>query len=324
MTTTSRDRQHLYGLTVEANFPLYQSRPADDGAADVTVSLLGICPMDPDYPPGELLLDFEEENDHWYSLTRRGDGSFFFRVYTLCDFSISADLRTVTMRLVDGVDEGMASVMVVGTLAALLLYLRGALVLHASAVEVDGRAIAFTGHSGMGKSTLAGLVAATGARVISDDVVAVRFEDAGALVAPGATELRLRPGTELFHDRLRGVARGARQSADAREVVRFAGAGRDELPLAGVFIPWPNRDDRLEMERLTAAQAHVALMRFPRLMGWRDARVLRGVFGQSAELVRTVPVFRAHVPWGPPFRRDIADAIQGATDAGPQVAGASL
>ncbi|GAA4836923.1 hypothetical protein GCM10023221_12750 [Luteimicrobium xylanilyticum] len=320
MTAAARDRQHLYGLTFETNFPLFQSRPADGVPADVTVTLAGTRARQDDTPDGELMLDFAQGDDHWYSLVRRGDGSLVFRVYTLCDFEISTDLRDVTMHLVAGVDDGMASIMVVGTLAALLLYLRGSLVLHASAVELDGQAVAFTGHSGMGKSTLAGLVAAAGARVVSDDVVPVRL-DGGAWIPPGATELRLRPGTELFEDRLRGVASGARRSADSREVVRFDGAGGDDVPLAGIFIPWPNRSDRLEMERLPPQHALVALMSFPRLMGWRDPGVLRMMFEQAGELVRSVPVFRAHVPWGPPFRDDIADAVR---DAAAQAAGASL
>jgi hypothetical protein len=325
-TTTVRDRQRLYGLTFETDFPLHQDRTATDADANspvVTVILDGRCPRADNLPVGEVLLDFAEGGDHWYSLVRRPDRSLVFRVYALCDFEISADLGTVSLRMVEGVDEGMASVMVVGTLAALQLYLRGELVLHASAVARDGRAVAFTGHSGMGKSTLAALLAAAGAAVISDDVLPVH-PGAPTTVRAGSTELRLRPGTKLVDGVLRGVAAGERTSADRREVVRFHGDGEDALPLDAILVPWPNRVDRLEMERLSPQQAMLTLMSFPRLMGWRDPEVLRAVFAHVADVVRTVPVFRAHVPWGPPFRDDVADAVWQAVSETAQAGAASL
>ena len=51
--------------------------------------------------------------------------------------------------------------------------LRGTHVLHASAVALAGRAVAFMGRSGVGKTTLAGRIVAHGARLMTDDVLAV-------------------------------------------------------------------------------------------------------------------------------------------------------
>lgn len=50
-----------------------------------------------------------------------------------------------------------------------VLHRRGALVLHASSVIVDGIAIVFAGHSGAGKSTISSLAEDAGAEVLSDD-----------------------------------------------------------------------------------------------------------------------------------------------------------
>jgi len=55
-----------------------------------------------------------------------------------------------------------------------LCYQRDLLVLHASAVRVDGRAVAFCGRPGMGKSTLAAWLAESGHALVSDDLA--RFE----------------------------------------------------------------------------------------------------------------------------------------------------
>ncbi|MDA1081237.1 MAG: hypothetical protein O2973_06105 [Gemmatimonadetes bacterium] len=59
---------------------------------------------------------------------------------------------------------------------AFLLRCRRTLVLHASAVEMDGRAVAFVGPVGAGKSTIAAACVAAGAALLSDDVLAIRLE----------------------------------------------------------------------------------------------------------------------------------------------------
>lgn len=55
-----------------------------------------------------------------------------------------------------------------------LLHHREFLTLHASAVEVDGGAVAFIGPKGMGKSTTASVFYERGHRILSDDMVACR------------------------------------------------------------------------------------------------------------------------------------------------------
>lgn len=71
------------------------------------------------------------------------------------------------------------------------LRLRGVLALHASAVLIDGRAVALIGPSGAGKSTTAAALAAAGVPVLSDDVVAVRVVDGVAMAYPSYRLLRL-------------------------------------------------------------------------------------------------------------------------------------
>ncbi len=60
-----------------------------------------------------------------------------------------------------------------GPVLGLLLRLRGVTCLHASAISVGDRAIAFVGSEGAGKSTTAAKFAQMGYPVISDDVVAI-------------------------------------------------------------------------------------------------------------------------------------------------------
>lgn len=58
-----------------------------------------------------------------------------------------------------------------GPILGFVLRLRGVTPLHASAIEIDGRAVAFLGPAGSGKSTTAAAFAQAGFPVLSDDIV---------------------------------------------------------------------------------------------------------------------------------------------------------
>lgn len=77
-------------------------------------------------------------------------------------------------------------------IAGALLHQRGELTLHASAFVIDGEAVALTGRSGKGKSTLAAALVRRGHQLLSDDITVVRRSADGKLLAvPGSPHLRL-------------------------------------------------------------------------------------------------------------------------------------
>ncbi|MDQ7993990.1 MAG: hypothetical protein AAGC63_16635, partial [Propionicimonas sp.] len=75
-----------------------------------------------------------------------------------CDFEIDSSLSEVMVCPFEDMQPGLDRVLATGTLLSIVLQLRGDCVLHASAVERDGRALAFVGQSGRGKSTMATLM----------------------------------------------------------------------------------------------------------------------------------------------------------------------
>lgn len=74
----------------------------------------------------------------------------------------------------------------------LVLLHEGVLVLHAAAVEVDGRAVVFGAPSRHGKTTLAAAFVRRGYRLLTEDLCAVEVDDAGPRVRPGPAMLRVR------------------------------------------------------------------------------------------------------------------------------------
>lgn len=93
----------------------------------------------------------------------------------------------------------------------------GRCVIHASAVEIGGGAVAFTGETGMGKSTLAAAFQRAGYRVLADDCLL--FEPAGK----GAQVLAAYPSLRLWPDSADALYAGAEQARlDTGEMAHYS------------------------------------------------------------------------------------------------------
>ncbi|MGD8276822.1 MAG: hypothetical protein PVH00_02295 [Gemmatimonadota bacterium] len=90
-------------------------------------------------------------------------------------------------------DPALVRLSILGPALGLALHQRGHLVLHASSVSIDGRAVLFLGWRGWGKSTLAAVLHGRGYPVISDDVTALVLKDGPPAVLPGVPQLKLWP-----------------------------------------------------------------------------------------------------------------------------------
>jgi hypothetical protein len=80
-----------------------------------------------------------------------------------------------------------------GPILGFLLRLRGLTCLHASAIEVEGYALAFMGQRRAGKSTTAAAFARLGYEVLTDDITALEENRERFWVLPGAPRLCLWP-----------------------------------------------------------------------------------------------------------------------------------
>ena len=88
--------------------------------------------------------------------------------------------------------EADIPIFILGTVFGILLHQREQIVLHASAVRVNGKAVLFCGPSGAGKSTLAAALAQRGYPLVTDDFCTLTVDGAGApLVHPDGRQLKL-------------------------------------------------------------------------------------------------------------------------------------
>lgn len=304
----------LHGLTVASTVGLATDVTAPDARrVDLRVATgAGLAGVDDGR--GDLLLDHRVQGRRWYAAVRDDDG-VRFEVPGCGRFHLSRDLGSLTCEASAGAGAGLLPVMVAGNVLAFLLALRGWPVLHASAVEVEAGALAIVGLSGMGKSTLAAMLCAAGAGLVTDDVL--RVDPDRCLVYRGGSELRLRP-------RAAGLARHARmrrapyRTADGRAAATPPTAVREELPLVGVIIPRPRRDvHRVSVSRLDEVQAVTTLLGVPRTLGWIDRAPLATHFAAATTLAARVPMHVVDVPWGPPFDPQAASHLLAALDQSP-------
>ena len=287
-------RFDLHGMVWESEVDLHHRTARGDARADLILTLGERLLVDDTAPPGEVLAHLSQPDGvPMYTFTRSGTG-VCLRFHRLCEFALDPSLSTAVCHLAPGTDIGYVQVLATGMLASTVLHLRHHPVLHASAVELDGAAIALTAASGMGKSTLARLLCATGGRLISDDVLRVdALGDGPATCYAGSSETRLREKAEYLvtqHDQ-------ARTTADGRRAVSSE-VSDDRVPLRALVVPYPTRElTTIDLTRLSPQQAVTELMRFPRIVGWRDPSTTAELFQHLVRLVRAVPVLRAAVPW---------------------------
>jgi hypothetical protein len=167
---------------------------------------------------------------------------------------------------------------------ALLRQLEGGLTLHGGAVAMGGRAFAFVGASGAGKSTTTAALAARGHPLIADDTVALEQGEpfgitvvpmqavawleasaaaalfgGGATAQPGAAEAGATAELPPFAE---DDAEGARGPRGARNKTAFSPpeVAPAPLPLAAVVeLTWSSAPELAAVERLRGGRAFAAL-----------------------------------------------------------------
>lgn len=105
-----------------------------------------------------------------------GKDEVVFHIPHQATFSVEKG-TTITISPEQDADVDIIRLYVLGTCMGAILFQRKILPLHGSAVVIDGKAYAFVGHSGHGKSTLASAFLQQGYRLITDDVIALTLDD---------------------------------------------------------------------------------------------------------------------------------------------------
>ncbi|HYD69828.1 serine kinase [Azospirillum sp.] len=240
----------LCGLKVAADLPLPDLLPwhGDDRAPDVVIRL-GDVPGRPDAPVLDGTL-----------LQVATDGSCRFAIPGVAAYHVDPAGREVTVDVDPAAGRTAPAVraFLFGTVFAILCFRRGLLPLHASCVRIGGRAIAFAGPSGVGKSTLAAGFVRAGCAVLADDVTVIDPNAPG-----GPVVLPAFPRLKLWRDAMDGL----RLPVEGLERTR-AGLDKFLQPLDDAFWPEPLPLD---------AVYHMSVVAAPQYEGHAPQRGMKAV-----------------------------------------------
>jgi hypothetical protein len=186
---------------------------------------------------------------------------------------------------------------------------RGHLVLHASAVAVDGRALGFMGIAGAGKSTVAGALTRHGASTLTDDALVLDVHGPRAMAIPTYPGLRLWPESRALFKTWTAIRRTRVNHNNRKE--RWSGANvpfaRGPAALDALYLLARGR--RVDVRPVPPVEAMMALVRFSMMLDPTDRVAVGRGFELAARLVEHVPIRRLVVPRRPSALVDVCHML---------------
>ncbi|MEW5871909.1 MAG: hypothetical protein AB1894_21755 [Chloroflexota bacterium] len=144
---------------------------------------------------------------------------------------------------------------------------QGIPVLHASAISTKGHAIAFLGHSGVGKTTLAASLIQEGCSLLTDDILPIKSKDSKFLAVPCYPQIRLWPDEAKIITnnsvKINPTPHKLRIRVGDDSIGKFC---NEEMPIGCVYIM--ERETQgyehipITITRLSARQAFIELTRY--------------------------------------------------------------
>jgi len=262
-----------YGLRIQSDISLPELEPIREDSCDVSITVME------GNPPVDSGLGGDLEVLAWDEV-----GTFLVSGGT-----------TVRAYLHEDVDDELARLPILGPVLGTILHQRGHIVLHASAVSIDGGVVAFIGHKGYGKSTTAAALHDRGHALVTDDLLPIVLsEEQGPRTWPGYGRMSVWPESakavgsdpnhlQSLHQRVRKKALPASNRIDPREAV----------PLKAIYVL--GRGGRPACKGLSAREEFVAVLRHSYCssqLAESGADALPPLFRQFTQLVEEVPIRR--------------------------------
>ncbi len=163
-----------------------------------------MTPLSPTHEPADVVFDMIDvppvEEQQWGSPLRQRPGEFaLYRVgrYDVLRFEHEAVFFLTSDRisclLLEGSRAGIAEIRLLGGALSYWLESKGVPTLHASAVVVDGRAVAFASGNGGGKTSVAAELMRAGYELLTDDILPLELTDGRVFGRSGYPQMRMWP-----------------------------------------------------------------------------------------------------------------------------------
>jgi len=265
-------RYSCFGLAVhsEVEVPELPELPPGDDEPDVTIRLGSVPPTTPRATLDEEIVFHDRA------------GAFHIR-----------QGREIVIDPAPGAEPALLRVLLSGRMMAYLLRQRGRLPLHASGIEIGKQAVLFLGDRGSGKSTTAAAFHARGHQVVTDDVGAVRVNEAGqCLLRPAGPRVRLLEDSRAAFDGVEpeGVSHWRKRLFDLTR-----GEQRELIQVCRIYLL--DYGDDMGSERIPPVPAVAALSTHSFIEhGRMNEAALAAHLRDCSSVARAVPVYRLFRP----------------------------
>jgi len=237
----------------------------------------------------------------WYKYAELDDGRFYLRWDDLFEFLVDTDGRRIWCGWLGATSLESLQVYLLGRALSFALVKQGFEPLHATAVVIGGHAVAFLGHSGFGKSSLAAVFLAAGHRLLTDDLLLLRAEDGVYEAQPGPPRIKVFP--EIAHRFLQTTANGVPMNNLTRKMVLPLASGQYHgraAALRAIYVLAPprsvHRKQRLRVAPMSPRETFIELVRgtFNHLV--TDSQRLQRQYSESLQVALRVPARRISHP----------------------------
>ncbi len=247
----------LYGFEVKSELPLRRLNAAAGTRGELTIESAERRSPERCDPVSTLV---DETGARWYASYELDGGDCLLELPPTGSFLLDPAAGRIAVDAATPATS-CSSTAIASSAICTLLAMRGDLVLHAAAVEVDGQAVLFCGPTQRGKSTLARALGEAGHPVLGEDGIAIGLERDGrppfparagcgcaaAMVdgagAPSCWPTRCRRATSL-------PGRDGRSARRARHGTRGRAAGAGARARPAHSQPRPQRQPAGDRRRL--------------------------------------------------------------------------
>jgi hypothetical protein len=285
-------RHSVFGVRLESDFPIPEL--SESGATDGPLWRIETRRSD---PPAEVESLIGSEIVHADVAVRAYSARGLLRM-TFDDtgtFDVLATDRTIVWYPGAHPTEAAVRADLLGRVIALAAHADGCLTLHASAVSIEGQGIAFLGPKHAGKSTLALALVRNGARLLADDAVVTRLDQAGeAWGAVGVQRPRLWTDSVHALEVMPSSTDGDKPTVGLRpdQLTRTA------VPLRACYVLRPSATTDVVVSRgprLQPVHAALSLVQFSKIGGLLGGSEAPVVLERAAALAEAVPLYVVHV-----------------------------
>ena len=298
-----------YGISIRSDVPLPLARACDSSLAEVELKTHAA----PLAPVIRCKIQQQFVSSSAFDVGSLAEGSNYVGLRGVGEILVSPDGRSLACHRYAQSSAESFNVYLLTQALSFALVKSGLEPLHATAVEIGGKAAVFLADCGFGKSTLAAAFLQAGHRLLTDDLLVLRRASAALLAHPGSPRVKLFP--EMARKFLGDAIAGVPMNPHTHKLIvplKEPRVSVHALPVGAIYALAPASEaarTEVHIAAMNRKQAFVTLLAstFNRVI--LDSSRLRRQFATTQALANTLPVKVLSYPRSLDYLPAVLDAV---------------